>query len=60
MIKQRKKRDCSCSGHPRGRPHYSHGPCYGFELRPAVRERIAGRRLERAWQRSVDPESEDF
>lgn len=60
MLKQRKKRDCSCSGHPRGRPKVSHGPCCRDQLREAVRERIRGRRLERAWLRSAAPEDEDL
>jgi hypothetical protein len=54
--KGNKKRDCGCSGHPAGRPKYSRGPCYGYALRPAVRDRINGRRLERVWRAAIDLE----
>lgn len=54
MIKQRKKRDCSCSGHPSGIPKVSRGPCYGYGLRAAVRERIRGHQIERVWRGAVD------
>lgn len=50
MLKQKKKRDCCCSGHPSGRPKYSTGPCFGWCLRPAVVERKRGKRLERIWK----------
>jgi hypothetical protein len=60
MIKQRKKRDCGCSGHPRGRQKIAHGPCYGDQLRGAVKERLRGRLQERAWLRSAAPEDEDL
>jgi len=50
MIKQRKQHDCVCSGHPRGRPKITHGPCYGDQLREAVKERIRSRRQEREWR----------
>lgn len=56
MIKQRKKRDCSCSGHPTGQPKVSRGPCYGYGLRAAVRERIRGKEIERAWRESISLE----
>ena len=49
MIKRQKKHDCGCSSHPTGRPKVSRGPCYGDCLRAAVRERIYGKRIERAW-----------
>lgn len=58
MIKRKKKRDCGCSGHPRGRPKITLGPCYGCGLREAVKERIAGKREVRAWLRSLVPEDE--
>ena len=54
MIKQRKRRDCGCSGHPTGRPKVSRGPCYGDCLRAAVRERIRGKRIVRAWRHARD------
>jgi hypothetical protein len=60
MIKQRKKSDCNCSGHPNGRPKIAHGPCFGDQLREAVKERIRGRRQERAWLRSASPDDEDL
>jgi hypothetical protein len=60
MIKQRKKRDCNCSGHPTGHPKIAHGPCFGDQLREAVKERIRGRRQERAWLRSASPDDEDL
>lgn len=60
MKKRQKKRDCSCSGHPHGRPKITLGPCYGDQLREAVKERIRGRRQERAWLRSADPEDEEL
>lgn len=56
MIKQRKKRDCSCSGHPSGRPKVSRGPCYGDGVRSAVRERVRGKWIERVWSEALDPE----
>jgi hypothetical protein len=56
MIKQPKKRDCNCSGHPSGRPKVSRGPCYGDSLRIAVRERIRGRSIERTWLEAIDLE----
>jgi hypothetical protein len=55
-IKSEKKRDCCCSGHPAGRPKLSRGVCFGDCLRPAVRERIQGRRIERAWSAATDLE----
>jgi len=60
MLKRQKKRDCGCSGHPSGRPKVTKGPCYGCGLREAVKERIRGRRIERAWVRSLVPEDEDM
>ena len=54
--KRKKKNDCGCSGHPAGRPKLSRGPCYDYGLRPAVRERIRGKRLERAWRDAIDLE----
>jgi len=59
MVKQQKKRDCVCSGHPRGRPKVGHGPCY-LGQRPATRLRIRGKRAERAWLRSASPEDEEM
>jgi hypothetical protein len=44
-----KKTDCGCSGHTNGNPKISHGPCYGYGQRPAVRQRIAGKRLAARW-----------
>lgn len=49
MVKRRKKSDCSCSGHPSGQPKLSRGVCFGNGIRPAVRERIRGKQIERAW-----------
>lgn len=51
-----KKRDCGCSGHPSGRPKLSRGPCYGYGVRPTVRERIRGHGIERAWCAANDLE----
>jgi hypothetical protein len=60
MVKQRKKHDCGCSGHPSGRPKYGTGPCYGYgTLRPAVRDRIDGKKSIRAWRRAVDLDDVD-
>jgi hypothetical protein len=56
MIKQRKKSDCSCSGHPSGQPKVSRGPCYGYGVRSAVRERIRGKRIERTWLAAIELE----
>jgi hypothetical protein len=56
MVKRRKKRDCGCSGHPSGSPKMSRGPCYGYGMRPAVHERIRGRRIERAWRDAAELE----
>ena len=56
MIKQPKKRDCSCSGHPSGRPKVTHGPCFGDSLRAAVRERIRGKRIARVWRTAISLE----
>jgi len=54
VIKQQKKRDCGCSGHPSGQPKVSCGPCYGYGVRPAVRERIYGKQIVRAWRTAPD------
>jgi hypothetical protein len=54
MIKQPKKSDCSCSGHPSGQPKVSRGPCYGNGA--AVRARICGKRIARVWLGAVDLE----
>jgi hypothetical protein len=56
MIKQPKKHDCSCSGHPSGQPKVSRGPCYGYGVRAAVRERIRGKRVARVWLEAHDLE----
>ncbi len=62
MIKQRKKHDCRCSGHPHGSPKISRGVCYWPHggQRPAVSERIRGKREERAWLTSASPDDEEF
>jgi hypothetical protein len=54
--KRKKKSDCGCSGHPSGRPKLSRGPCYGYSVRPAVIERIRGKRIEHVWLAATDPE----
>lgn len=54
MIKQRKKRDCRCSGHPTGRPKVPRGLCFGYGPRPAVQERIRGKQIVRAWRVAID------
>lgn len=55
MIKRRKKRGCDCSGHPSGNPKIATGgPCYGGGVRPAVKERIAGKLVVRAWLLAED------
>jgi hypothetical protein len=54
MIKQRKKRDCGCSGHPSGCPKITRGPCFGYGIRKAVRERIRGKQIVRVWRDAID------
>lgn len=54
--KGKKKSDCGCSGHPSGRPKLSRGPCYGYGVRPAARERIRGRQIERVWREAIELE----
>lgn len=50
-----KKSDCGCSSHTNGNPKIGHGPCYGYgDQRPAVRERIAGKRLARLWLTALE------
>lgn len=50
-----KKSDCGCSGHTNGNPKIGHGPCYGYgDQRPAVRERIAGKRLAHRWLTALE------
>jgi hypothetical protein len=59
MLKQSKKRDCGCSGHPSGRPKLTHGPCYGYGVRAAVKERIRGKRIARVWLEARDVDDVD-
>jgi hypothetical protein len=54
MLKRSKKRDCGCSGHPSGQPKVTRGPCYGYGVRAAVKVRIRGKRIARAWLEAVD------
>lgn len=50
-----------CRGRKHGNPKYGIGICRGVgKLREAVVERIAGKRLELAWLRSVDRDDEDL
>jgi hypothetical protein len=56
MLKQSKKRDCRCSGHPSGQPKLTRGLCYGNDVRAAVRERIRGRQIVRIWLEADDLE----
>lgn len=37
--KEKKKRDCTCSKKKHGNPKLGHGPCYGWSVRPTVKER---------------------
>jgi hypothetical protein len=49
---------CNCGKRLRGRPKLGYGPCCSGAYREAVVERIASRRLCRAWREavlSVDP-----
>jgi hypothetical protein len=34
----------------------SRGPCYGDGVRPAVRDRIRGKQIERAWRAAIELE----
>ena len=55
MLKRLKKTDCVCRARTRGNPKYSHGICYhSGGLRPAVAERVKGKRLVREWQDFVN------
>jgi hypothetical protein len=49
-----------CRGRTHGNPKLGSGVCCGYGWRPAVVVRIAGKRLARAWLRSVDHENEDL
>ena len=45
-----KKRGCDCRGRTHGNPKTGNGPCYGYnDQRPAVRVRIASKKLVRRW-----------
>lgn len=48
---------CDCRRRTFGNPKYSGGgPCTGRGMRPAVRERIDGKRIARAWLVASDVE----
>lgn len=54
--KKPKKRGCRCTGSGHGSPHYGHGVCYlDGQVREAVRERYAGKRLATEYLRAIDP-----
>ena len=44
-----KKFRCNCRKRSRGKPKLGGGICHGYGYREAVVERIAARRLVRAW-----------
>lgn len=44
-----KKRTCNCRRRARHAPKISGGICHPLDYRDAVRERIASKRLARAW-----------
>jgi len=51
MSDSSKRKDCSCTTRPHGNPKYSNGSCYhSGDVRPAVKERIAGKKLCREWK----------
>jgi hypothetical protein len=51
-MKKPKKRTCDCRRRKRGNPKLGTGPCYGYGCwwRPAVRERIQGKKAVRRWE----------
>lgn len=52
-FEKRKALGCNCRGRKHGQPKRGVGICCGFDLRPAVEERIAGRRLTHAWLKAL-------
>ena len=57
MSRSSKRKDCSCSASPHGSPKYSHGCCYhSGDVRPAVRERIDGKKICREWELALEDE----
>jgi len=58
-----KKRTCNCRRRARDAPKVSGGICYPPDYRDAVRERIANKRLAKAWlavARKGDPDDSDL
>jgi hypothetical protein len=52
MLKRVKKRTCNCRRRKPGNPKIGCGICYlSFDYRPAVRQRIEGKRLVKRWLR---------
>lgn len=62
LFAKRKGLGCDvCRGRVHGNPKFGSGVCRGCGgWRPAVVQRIAGKRLTFAWQRSADHENEDL
>jgi hypothetical protein len=51
---------CNCRPRSRGNPKVSAGVCYlCFDYRPAVMERIKGKKLEKIYLEALDPEEVD-
>ena len=50
FFAKRKAVGCDCRKRRRGQPKVSRGPCYGPEVRDAVRTRIEGRRVCDRWR----------
>lgn len=48
FFKKRKSVGCNCRGRTKSNPKFGRGPC-ARGWRPAVRERIEGRRMVGAW-----------
>lgn len=49
-----KKTGCNCRARTHGNPKTSNGSCYGYgDQRPAVAQRIAGKRLTARWLAAV-------
>jgi hypothetical protein len=53
-FEKRKALGCNCRGREHSNPKYSRGICGPSNLRPAVEERIAGRRLCRWFKGEIE------